>query len=166
MEEHGSARTILGIVLLYTVFTNLFLFLGKITIWIIMNYESHSQIKFYSFLSILWVIVLAGILLLLFWYSKKYKCRLSIDMLEDCTIRQTVGLLILIDALIKLSTTLPTSLYSFSSSLSILKQFGNSQRAMIYNTIWANLMQLGVLVLQMMTGVYLTRFYQNKRKMS
>ena len=163
MEKQEKIKTILGIALLYTIITSIFSFINR---WLteIMLSKNSFNIKINSFLqeNFLWIIVTAAIIIILNMYIKKLNQGESFSIIGDSTVRAAAGILVAIDGIITLSSTFPIKIMSIHSAIKSLVFMGQSWQSMFIKYLIEIIISIVLILLQILVGIYLAKFYKRK----
>ncbi len=163
METHESYATAIGIALLYTIFTSLFSLLNRLTLFMVPQSGFISTLNLFFLKNALWIIVVAAIIILLSSYLKKMNLNFNDHIIKNNKICLISGTLIAIEGLINLSSLLPA--YISSSKLSIQTSqlvTGAMTNSPAKYIVISNIISIFIILLQIITGIYLARFYKGK----
>ncbi|GEM_PF-5320844 len=164
MEKHEEIKIIVGISLLYTIITSIFSLLSRfITVFLIQDGFKNAIVLFLK-RNILWLIVVTGILVVLIVYTKKLNIKYNFDVFKNRIIRSIVGVLIALEGLINLSSSLPICIASVKSSIQVSQQVGKIMEGIITKSIISNVIILAIILCQVFIGVYLAKPYWKKTK--
>jgi magnesium-transporting ATPase (P-type) len=163
MEKRGEVKTILGIALLYTIITSIFSFINR---WLteIMFSKNSFNIKINLFLqeNFLWIIVTAAIIIILNMYIKKLNQGEAFSIIGDSTVRAAAGILVAIDGIITLSNSLPLYIIRIHSAIQSSLFMGRNLQNMLSIAITESVISIVAILLQILTGIYLAKFYKSK----
>lgn len=163
METQENSITVMGIALLYTIVTSLFSFLNRLTLFIVPQSGFTSTLNLFFQKNTLWIIVAGAIIILLISYLKKMNLNFNDHIIKNNKICLISGTLIAIEGLINLSSLLPA--YISSSKLSIQTQHpatGTMANASAKYILISNIVSIFIILLQIITGIYLARFYKKR----
>lgn len=161
MEKHEEVKTILGIALLYTIITSMLSLLSRLTIFITQDGFKNATNLFLQ-RNALWIIVVAGIIIILRMYTKKLNQKFYSDILQNRIIRLITGALIIFEGLINLSSLLPICIMSVKLSIQVSQQVGTSMEEIITKSITSNIISVVIILAQILVGIYLIKFYEKK----
>lgn len=161
MEKHEEVKNILGITLLYTIVTGILSFLSRLNVFL--TRDNFGKVaNLFLRRNGLWIIVVAGIIIILSVYTKKLNQKFFSDILQNRSIRLIAGVLIALEGLINLSSLLPICIMSVRSSIQVSQQLGESMEGIITKTILSNVISVVVILFQILVGIYLVKFYKKK----
>lgn len=168
MEKHEEVRILLGVTLLYTIITGLFSLLSRITEFITeIRVDLKTAVSLYIEKNSLWVIVIAAIIVILIMCGKKADQNFYYDILHDTFIRLMAGVLVTLNGIIDLSSSLLSNIVNIQASLKILQQFesGMEKRILISN-ITVDIIYILIILCQILFGAYLIKHRKIKTRVS
>lgn len=166
MEKNGDVKTVLSVALLYTIITSIFSFINRIATAILLqrNFDKRNDSFFQR--NTLWIIVTAGIIIILTIYIKKSNQEAHYSMISNPIIRITAGTLAALEGILSLSSSLPINIMSIRSDIQaskLLEQNGQiALTKVIMLNVISNVISVVIILCQIFTGVYLAKFYKNK----
>lgn len=144
---------VLGIALFFMAASGAFSFLMKIAGMISFGFAKH--LRLYS----LWFIVVAGAAAVLYMLYRRQNLGLD-ELIKNNIIRRATGALVIIDSLIKLSTSIITYICNVISYKSLSPDMG----VVIYSSVLKSILNdravTAILILQIIFGVYLLRLHK------
>lgn len=157
MEKQEKIKTILGIALLYTIITSIFSFINRLSAIII-----DKRYNLFLQENALFIVVAAVIIIILFMYLKKLNKGAPFSIIGDSTVRVTAGILVAIDGIITLSSTLPFKIMSIHSAIQSSIFMGQSWQSMFIKYLIEITISIVFILLQILVGIYLAKFYKRK----
>jgi hypothetical protein len=162
MEKYEEAKIVSGIAIVYIITTSVFSFLNKLSLLIIKDDSSNIGFKTFFSSSILWIIVVAGIIIALTIYANKYNQKVCLNILDNTIVRSSAGILISIEGLVNLSSSLPIRISGINSAIQVSQQVGQTVQGIIAQSIVSNTVAIAISICQILFGVYLVKFYKEK----
>jgi hypothetical protein len=162
MQEKKT--TILGIALLYTAITSIFVLLQKINTAIFAN----ETTRLYWFLrrNSLWIITIAVIAFLNSIKLKESGQKLHSILEENPIIGSATGVLVVLKSISDLANTVPASIISIQSVFDAIKYIdvfldGTKER-MIFKAFLTNSLSIAIILCQIAVGISLMKIFQKR----
>lgn len=157
MEKNEQINTVLGSALLFTIITSTFSLPNKLSTLIL------TKSGFNTFINrdCLWLMVVLVIIIGLIMYIKKSNQK-GLAILQNENIRLTTGVLVALQGLIELSSSLPMYIGSIQASLQIPHSVGKDIEVMSSKTILIDIISVVVIICQILYGVYFTKYYKKR----
>lgn len=160
MEKHVQVNTILWIALLFTIITSIFSLPNRLSVLIVTN-VGNGLSKFIT-TNVLWIIVVMAIIVVLIVNIKKSEQTSFVTILQNENIRIGTGILVALQGLINLSSTLPTYIISIQSLYKIPQSVGANMEKIIMRTLIVDIISVAIILCQIFFGVYLAKCYKKK----
>ena len=162
MEKHEHLKIASGTALLFVTVISIFSFLTKLITSMIFSEDIYSALSLFLKDIPFWLIVTAITIFLLITYLKKYNLNNVQALITNETIRLTSGLLITLEGIINLSNLIPIY-YVNIKSYNQTKQLANSAAIELFRKpLISNGITIFFILCQVLTGIYLLKFYKNK----
>ena len=162
MEKHEHLKIAYGTALLFVTVISIFSFLTKLITSMIFSEDLYSALSLFLKDIPFWLIVTAITIFLLITYLKKFNLKNLQALISNETIRLTAGLLITLEGIINLSNLIPLYYVSIKS-YNQTKQLTNSTAIEIFRRpLISNGITIFFILCQVLTGIYLLKFYKNK----
>lgn len=168
MQRHEEVGIVLGVTLLYTIITGIFSLLSIIT-----ELTTEIQVGFKTAISLfiekssLWVIIIAAIIVILSIYGKKTDENFYFDITHDTLVRLIVGVLVMLNGIFTLSSSLLSNIVNIQASLKIMQQFGSvMEKRILVDNIIVDIIYLLIILCQILFGVYLIKHRKVKNRAS
>lgn len=165
MEKHGDIITVLSVALLYTIITSIFSLVDRIVTAMLLQGSFDKRIDSFFQRNTLWIIVTAGIIVILTLYIKKLNQEVHYSMISNPIIRITVGTLAALEGILSLSSLLPINIMSIRSNIQVSKYIdyvGQNNQVALTKVYISNVISVVIILCQIFTGVYLAKFYKSK----
>lgn len=156
MEKNEQMKTVLGIALLYTIITGAFSFINRLMF--------DANLRIFLNRDALWLVTVAVIIFILITNIKKLNQGIYFNVLNDSTTRVAAGILVILEAIIVLSSSLPMWTISMISVIKSSKMVQQNDTMTIIIVLFTNIIQIVILLCQIFVGVYLLKFYKSKTK--
>jgi len=169
MKEQEKIKTILVIALMYTAITSAFSFLHKINTLLIGSHEVINM-RMHLFLkrNILWITVMTVIIIALTIYIKKSNKKVSTLIDENPMIGIAVGILIVLNGISDLASSLPLSIISIESVFETIRHtdvfLDVPKESMIRQTVLTNAFSILLVLSKIVLGIYLVKVYKKRVK--
>lgn len=160
MEKHGQVNTILWIALLFTIITSIFSLPNRLSVLIVTN-AGNGLSKFIT-TNILWIIVVVAIIVVLIVNIKKSEQTSFLMILQNGSIRVGTGILVALQGLINLSSTLPTYIMSIQQLYKIPQSVDANMKKVIMITVIIDVISVVMILCQTFLGFYLANCYKKK----
>ena len=154
MDKNEQMKTVLGIALLYTIITGAFSFITKLMF--------DANLRIFLNRDALWLVTVAVIIIILTTNIKKLNQGIYFNVLNDSTIRIAAGILVILQAIIILSSYLPMWTTGIISTIQSLKMTQQNDLMTLKIELFTDIIQIVIQLCQIFVGVYLLKFYKNK----
>jgi hypothetical protein len=168
VEKDKIIKETVGIALFYTIITSIFALPSKLVILINNKGGVIQGITLFLARNGLWVIAVIAIIIILTVYTKKLKLELQSETLESRIIWLIVGVLVVLEGIINLASSLPTYIMSIQASLKSSQMLAGANmqiqsQSMIRATIAINIISSLIILCKIFFGLYLIK--RNKEKL-
>lgn len=102
---------------------------------------------------IFWFVTVIGIVCFMMFYFAKRRISVKQDFLNDKSIQFSSGILVLIDGVISLSSSVPIRIMSIHSARTVMKQADNIASSFILENLISNIIPIFILVVQIGLGI-------------
>lgn len=162
MGKQERIKTILGICLLSVLITGIFSLIQKISSFFLN--ANAVAVKASSFLldDLPWIAVIAAIIIFLSLLLKKMNGGIRFRLLRDPLIRVTAGMLAILDGILNLSETAPVYVASIQNTIQASHMMGPSMQRFVQEVIVTAAVSVFLSISQILAGLYLAKFYQEK----
>lgn len=164
MEKRKELETAIEISIAFVAITSIFSLLIRIITCAVTGASLGKKIELFVFRNTLWILVVIVVIVSLRLFLSRSNQQNISDILKNPTIRLATGILLALDGLINLSSSLPIYMNSIMSSTQSARQMGNLAESIIRRIVIGDVASILIILCQIIFGFYFMRPYLIKRQ--
>ena len=149
----GKERNLIfGTAFLFVVITSGFSLITRLCS--VMLFESISR-GFQAFLrkDMVWLVIVIGVVSFFVFYFSKKRISVKQHLLSDKLILFSSGILVLMDGILSLSSSVPIRIMSLQSARTVIKQADNIAQSFLIENLLSNIVPIFIMLVQIGLGV-------------
>lgn len=168
MERQKKITTVLAMTLLYTAIISIFTLLQNIKTTFFFQGIINNKVFWFFQQNTLWIVVIAAIIFGLNLCIRKSNQKMGTIMANNPIVYLTTGLLVVLDGISSLASSLPHNILSVMSVMKTTQDIdvslnGNAER-MILQTVITNALSIVIILCQIILGLCLIKTYKKRMK--